>query len=167
MAAYPTLSQADDYFETRLFGQRWANYSAQDRNNALLAASEDIDRLNFIGMKHAAWVQAQSTPCDQDAILIASATQERQFPRGADEEVPNDILNACYEIAFERLDGKDPTLEYEDLPTVSQGYSSVRRTYNRSFVQEHLQHGIVSPLAWRYLKPYLRSGDDIKLLRVN
>lgn len=166
MAAYPTLEQADLYFETRLFGQSWANRSSQDRQAALLAASDDIDTLNYIGMKHAAWVQAQLTPCDEEAILTASKTQARQFPRGGDEEVPEDILKACYEIAFERIDGKDPTLEYEDLPTVSQGYSSVRRTYNRSYVQPHLQHGIVSPLAWRLLFPYLRNAENIKLSRV-
>lgn len=165
MAAYPTLQEADEYFETRLFGQPWANYPSQDRAAALLAATQDIDRLNFAGMKHAAWVVAQTT-CDEDAIKAASATQPLQFPRGPDETVPDDIKIACYEIAFNRLDGKDPEQEYEDLPTVSQGYSSVRRTYNRSFTHEHLQHGIVSLYAWRLLKPYLRDGRGVKLCRV-
>lgn len=165
MAAYATLQEADTYFETRLFGQSWANAASQDRTAALLRATQDMDRLNFAGMKHAAWVVAQTT-CDQDTILEASATQPLQFPRGSDEEVPDDIKTACYEIAFNLLDGKDSELEYEDLPTVSQGYSSVRRTYNRSFTQEHLQHGIVSLLAWRLIKPYLRDGRGVKLCRV-
>lgn len=165
MAAYATLAEADVYFETRLFSQLWANAPSQDRTAALLKATQDIDRLNFAGMKHTAWEVAQTTT-DEDAILEASALQALQFPRGSDEVVPDDIKIACYEIAFNLLDGKDSELEYEDLPTVSQGYSSVRRTYNRSFTQEHLQHGIVSLLAWRLLKPYLRDGRGVKLCRV-
>lgn len=165
MTAYVTLAEADTYHASRLFRELWANTAAGEREKALLAASEHIDRLNFIGVKHAAYVQMQATPHDRDAILEASATQERQFPRGSDTEVPDDIKIACYEQAFQLVDGRDPDMEFEQLTTQSEGISSVRRTYGRSYAQEHLLHGIVSPLAWRYLKPYLRDGQNIELRR--
>mgnify|MGYP000864422924 CR=1 FL=1 len=164
MTAYATLEQADAYFELRLFGQPWANAAPQDREAALRLATQQIDRLHFRGMKHAAWLAAQNS-CDDSVITAAAATQELQFPRGSDEEVPSDIRIACYEIAFLLLDGKDADEEFEDSPTVSQGYSSVRRTYNRSYVQEHIVNGIVSPLAWRYLRPYLRDPLSVRVSR--
>lgn len=165
MTAYATLEQADSYFETRLFGQPWANAAPQDRTAALLLATQQIDRLPFNGMKHAAWLVAETTG-DEDLIKAAAATQELQFPRGSDSEVPSDIRIACYEIAFLLLDGKDADEEFEDAMTVSQGFSSVRRTYNRSAVQEHIVYGIVSPLAWRYLKPYVRDPGSVRINRV-
>lgn len=163
--AYPTLEQADEYFETRLFSQAWGNAAPQDRTAALEMATQQIDRLPYKGRKHAAWLVAEAGGDDSE-IKAASASQPLQFPRGSDEEVPEDILIACYEIAFQLLDGRNADEEYEDLPTVSQGYSSVRRTYNRSFLPEHLQHGIVSVLAWRYLKPYVEIPGTIRLGRV-
>lgn len=166
MSYYGTLAEADAYFENRLFSELWANTPVKDRTNALNRATQDIDRLNFVGKKHAAYTQWLATPCDQEAILAASATQELQFPRGTDTEVPEDIKKACFEIAFELVDGKNPDEEYQKLTTVSEGFSSVRRTYNRSFAQEHVLYGIASPIAWRYLKPYVRDGLNITLSRV-
>jgi hypothetical protein len=163
MTAYATLEQADAYFETRLFGQAWANAAPQNRSAALTMATEQIDRLNFNGMKHAAWLVAETT-CDDVIITAAAATQELQFPRGRDTVVPVDIRKACYEIAILLLDGKDADEEFEDLPVVSQGYSSVRRTYSRNTVQEHLLNGIVSPLAWRYLRPFLRDALSLRVV---
>ncbi len=166
MTALVTLAEADDYFESKLFASLWANTSAGDREKALLLATQHINRLNYAGLKHAAWIQAEATPCDRDAILAASATQEHQFPRGSDTEVPEDIKIAVMEQAFQLVDGRDPELEFENLTTASEGISSIRRTYSRGHVQEHLLHGIVSPLAWRYLRPYLRDGQNITLRRV-
>ena len=60
---------------------------------------------------------------------------------------------ACYEIAHSLLDGKDPELELENLGIVSQGFGSVRTTYNRSQIPiEHIINGIPSVQAWRHLE---------------
>lgn len=172
MNSYVTLQEAQDYFETRLHSEPWDTYSVQDRNKALATATRQIDRLNFAGEKHAAYEYRESlntnlyTKAQEKAIAEAGLTQTLQFPRGSDTEVPNDIKIACMEIAFELLDGKDPEKELENLATISQGFSSIRNTQDRSFVHEHLNAGIVSALAWRYLRPYLRDGFDIKISRV-
>ena len=59
--------------------------------------------------------------------MIAEGSQELEFPRGADTEVPEAIRRACYEIAHTLLDGKDPELELENLGIVSQGYRQFAR----------------------------------------
>lgn len=148
MADYATLSEANAYFATRLHSGLWTETPPADRNAALADATRRIDRLNFAGEK-------------------AVDTQELQFPRGTDSSVPGDIKIACYEIAFALLDGVDPERETQDLGVVSQGYSSVRTTYDRSLVQEHFANGIPSIMAWRYLTPFLRDNRSVLLSRVS
>jgi len=100
--------------------------------------------------------------------MIAEASQELEFPRGSDTEVPLAIRRACFEIAHSLLDGKDPELELENLGIVSQGYSSVRTTFSRTHVPvEHIVNGVPSSLAWRLLLPFLRDDDAIRVSRVS
>lgn len=177
MSAYATVSEANAYFELRLYSGLWNTKTVQVKTTALEQATRIIDRLNFAGEKHAANLVRQSLTgedgtlqCLEDAILRqiydAGATQELEFPRGRDTAIPVDIKIATYEIAFALLDGVEPDSELENLGVVSQGYSSVRTTYDRSFVQEHLNAGVPSATAWRYLKPYLRDGSTVKFSRV-
>ena len=166
MAAYATVNEADAYFETRLHSQLWEGSSPADKMKALTTATRAIDRLRFVGQRHTVYLTLSAGERDDDAIAQAVAAQPLEFPRDADEEVPEDIKIACYEESLSLLDGKDPDAELEDLPVVSQGYSSVRVTVDRAFVQEHLNAGITSPRAWRYLKPYLAEALDIRINRV-
>lgn len=166
---YGDVAEADGYFSMRLHEQAWSNASAADRPKALWAATLVIDALNFKGWKHTVYTlyQATSTPTDEQ-IRAAEANHPLEFPRGADTEVPEDIRIACYEIAHALLDGTDPELELENLGIVSQGFGSVRTTYNRSQIPiEHIINGIPSAQAWRLLKPFLRDDEAIKLSRVS
>lgn len=165
MEPYSSIGEANAYFAERLHVDVWFDSSTNDRLKALKQATRSIDRLRFVGMKHTEWVVAQ-TSCDADALKAARDAQEREFPRGADEDVPTGIKEACCEEALSLLDGKDPEQEYEDLAVASQGYSSVRTTYERSYVLEHLNAGIASMRAWQLLRPYILEGRDIKLSRV-
>lgn len=170
---YATLEEAQEYFETRLHSSAWDTYAVSDRIAALVTATRQIDRLRFAGEKNAAWLvrDRYNSVCltseQRQAIANAGLSQELEFPRGSDTEIPNDIKIACMEIAFELLSGKDPQMELENLSIISQGYSSVRNTQDRSFVHEHLNAGIVSLLAWQYLRPYLRDDQDFKISRVS
>jgi hypothetical protein len=148
MAAYATRTEAQAYFDERLNTDAWDDATEANQTKALAMSTKLIDRLNFVGEK-----------TDED--------QDNQFPRDNDTEVPNDIKNACSEIALALLDGVDPELEFENLAMVSQGYANVRSTYDRSFAQEHIVAGIPSVIAWRYLKPYLRDARAIDLSRVS
>jgi len=148
MAAYATITEGDTYFSEVLNADAWDDATSANKTKGLAQATKMIDRLNFKGEK---------TDDDQD----------NQFPRDADTEVPQDIKDACCEIALALLDGVDPELEFENLRMVSQGYANVRSTYNSEIPAEHINAGIPSVTAWRYLKPYLRDMQAVDLSRVS
>ena len=166
---YGDVSEADGYFGMRLHEAAWSESPSAERPKALWAASLIIDALNYKGMKHSVYTLLQANPsAKNEDIRATEAAQPLEFPRGADSEVPQAIRLAAYEIAHALLDGKDPELELENLGIVSQGFGQVRTTYNRSQVPiEHIINGIPSASAWRYLKPFLRDDEAIKLSRVS
>lgn len=147
MTPYADIDYADDYFDTRLHSDLWANQSVSDRTKALTTATQRIDRLRFSGAK-------------------TDSAQELEFPRGGDTDVPNDILIACCEIAFALLDGRDPEVDINDLQVSSQGFHGVRNAFEREFQLDHIACGIPSAFAWSYLRPYLRDVSEVKVSRV-
>lgn len=177
---YGSVSEANDYFAMVLHQRAWSLASIDDRTRALYAATQVIDSLNFKGCKHSVYLLLLDNASYKNprteaerlaaavAIREAETEQTLEFPRGADTEVPEAILRSCYEIALSLLDGKDPEVELETLGIVSQGYGSVRTTYNRAQVPiEHLINGVPAAKAWRWLRPFLRDDDAIKLSRVS
>lgn len=148
MASYATIAEAATYLNDRLNVTAWECSTDDERRRALAMATNIIDRLNYLGAK-----------TDPD--------QTNQFPRGGDTTIPQDIKNASAEIALALLDGVDPELEYENLLMVSQGYSSLRSTFNRNSAPPHVIAGVPSVLAWRFLQPYLRDPNELAIFRVN
>jgi len=167
--SYATTIEAQAYFEERLHEYAWSTARASDRPKALLQATRIIDTLNYSGCKRSVYELLEQNPDATPAqIRAAEATQALEFPRDTDTEVPVEIQQACYEIAYALLDGVDPDAELENLGIVSQGYASVRTTYNRSNISiEHLINGVPSATAWRILKPFLRDSDALRLSRVS
>lgn len=177
---YGDIYGAADYFDSRLHEHAWTNAMATDRPKALLAATRLIDSLNFKGQKHTIHVLVVASGYDtlEDAInagaltkeevQTASLAQELEFPRGDDTSVPSIIEYACYEAAHSLLDDKDPELELENLGVIRQSYGAVGTTYSRDQVPiEHLINLMPSALAWRWLKPFLRDEDAVKLQRIS
>lgn len=149
MGQYATIAEAQAYFDNRLNTEAWDDATDANKNKALgMATVTIIDRLNFRGEK-----------TDPD--------QELQFPRGDDTVVPQDIKNACAEIALALLDGVDPELEFDNLRMKSQAYGVVRSTYDSDRAPEHYVAGVPSSIAWRFLKPYLRNVFTVNLDRVS
>jgi hypothetical protein len=165
---YGTYGGASEYFENRLHATAWFDAVPNDRQKALLAATQAIDALNYKGNKNTVWDLLDEDPdASDDDIRAAELAQPLEFPRGSDTVEPQVIQMACYECAYALLDGIDPDSELEQLAVVSQGVASVRTTYNRNQQPiEHLLHGIPSATAWKYLKPFMRDGGAIKLSRV-
>ena len=148
MAEYCTTTEADTYFERRLNKDAWTDASTADKETALKESTDIIDRLNYYGEK-------------------TDENQELQFPRNDDTEVPQDIKNACAEVALALLDGVDPDMEYENIRMTSQAYANVRSTYRDDAPAEYIGLGIPSVRAWRLLKPYIRDTSEIDLSRVS
>jgi len=180
MAYYGTLTEANAYFENRLHSDAWADSAATDRPKALTEATILIDSLNYKGVKNAVWsimyelnssgnyVKIQSNPPTRDELIAADATQDLEFPRGQDTEVPTEIEWACYELALAILEGFDPEDAVERTNIIRQAYSSVRTTYADGFLsQEYLAYGIPTARIWNWLKPRLCDDRIIKLSRAD
>jgi hypothetical protein len=154
MANYGSTVLGDAYFATRLHDEAWDGATEDQRNRALAEASRRIDRLNFRGAKTS----------ESQALEWPRVDPKEEFD---DDEIPESILIATYEVAYALLDGVDPDQEYENLASSSEGYSSVRTTYNRTTVPEHYAAGIPSRLAWQFLKPLLGNVTGVRLRRVS
>lgn len=149
MAAYMTKAEADTYFDTyRLVTSAWDSSDETTQDKALAIATRMIDQLSFDGDKN-----------DED--------QEQQFPRGSDTDVPTEIKEACAECAYSLLDGIDVELEYDNIRANSMGFANVRSSQNSSMVPEHKAVGIPSYIAWLMLKPFLRTGGSVDLMRTS
>ncbi len=147
MPSYATEAEGTTYIdEAFLDSGAWDNATSPNRDKALAAATRIIDRLNFAGE-------------------LADEDQTQQFPRGDDTVVPDDIANACVEIAFALLDGVNPDLERQNLNVTSQGLASAKTAYDRGFAPPHIANGVPSPVAWDILKPYLRDMRGMTMVR--
>lgn len=144
--SYVTLAEAQAYVDEMLNVEMWEDATVQERSKALTMGKKAIDCLNYLGCK-------------------TDESQDGQFPRYDDTEVPDDIKFANIEIALALLDGKNPEFEFENLRMVSQGYSNVRSTYDVNTVPEYIVAGIPSMKAWQYLRPYLRDPRSVRVYR--
>lgn len=148
IVSYVDLTDANLYFsQYRFDSTAWDGASDADKTKALANATRDIEQLRFKGAK-------------------TNPKQILEFPRNGDKVIPEDILKACCEQAYAYLDGQDHEFEFDQLSRLSDGFSSVRTSYDPTKVREHKQAGILSIVAWRYLKPYLTDPQDITFKRV-
>lgn len=147
MANYCTIVEAQTYFDGRLGTDAWDSATDTEKTKALTMATRAIDRLNYIGIRN-------------------SSSQDNQFPRFDDTSYPQDIMDACAELALALLDGLDPEFEYEMLRITKSEYDKIKSTYNKS-TPVHILAGIPSITAWRFLVPYLRDQRSIDVNRVS
>lgn len=117
-----------------------------ERMKGLVTATRAVDRLNFKGTK-------------------AVTGQSNQFPRGDSSVVPDNIKIATMEEALSLLEGRDPNMEYEGLRMLTQTYANVKSSFDPRIIAEHILNGITSTIAWRYLKPYIRSQTTMRVER--
>jgi len=143
---YLTIADANAYFDDRLNSEDWDYAELEDRRKSLAMAGRLIDRLNYLGDK-------------------TDDSQEHEFPRGGDTSTPTEITWACCEIAIKILDGMDSDMEVDALGRTKAEFTSIKNTYNANIVREHKALGMLSSLAWDYLRPYLRDVNSLALVR--
>lgn len=142
-----TLTEANEYFSARLYTTAWDNATDVEKGKALSMATQALNGLNWAGSK-------------------ADPAQSNAFPRTS-IGTPTPIKQACCELAYDLLDGKNIDMELETLNLTAHSASTMKSTYDRSFAQEHITAGIVSATAWRLLAPYLTEVKRIKIVRVS
>ena len=168
-SSYATIQEAEEYFSYKLHESAWSVSNPAQRLPALIEASRIIDSLNFKGMKAAVYSLLDANPdATDDEIRAANASQDLEFPRGADTTVPERIQWACFEIAYALLDVVDPQYELENMSMNDHGIGSVRASFNRNQEPlEHFMNGVPSSTAWKYLRPFLRDDKHRRLTRVS
>lgn len=164
MAHYGTLVEANVFFDNRLHNWDWDAASLADRTKAMNQATEVIDQFAYIDQKYAVAILTDPT---SEECRVANLSQELEFPRGAINEVPDEIEKACYLIAKALLSGRDPEADLESLATKSSAYGGVRTTFQRDGNnQEHIAHLIPSPQAFNLLLPFMREDKTFTTFRV-
>lgn len=150
---YGTVAAANTYFASLLRRDLWFDASAEDREKALVAATNQIDRLNF-------------------KLLPTASDQALQFPRTEEDAdvlvttVPTDIEKATYELAYVFLNDVDPDAEIRNERKLSHTFGGVKTVVNGNYVQEHVHAGIPSSQAWHYLYPFLEPIRSFTMQRV-
>jgi hypothetical protein len=147
MNPYVTVEDADAFFETRIHNEYWLDAETEEKLASLVTATRAIDCLSFISSK-------------------TEVSQEREWPRGGVAEIPEGIKIACCEEALSLLEGRDPILEQENLRALSQTYANVKMAFEPRVLAEYIINGITSPIAWRYIQPYLSGKRQITLSKV-
>ena len=157
-----TLEEAETYFKGRVGSENWdcvseltedeqgespSEQEAFLKLQALVDATRRINRLNYKGCK-------------------ADPAQAHAFPRDDDSEIPNNIKDAVCELANELLGGVDDNLEVENLGVLSQSFSGVKTSHDRSSTPLHIIAGIPSVVAWRNLLPFLKDPRKLRMVRV-
>jgi len=149
MSQYIDIYNADTYFEGRYNSPLWnPQLSDTVKNQLLITATRLIDSLNFEGTK-------------------TVITQALEFPRDNDVDIPQDIKDACCEVAYGLLDGFNPEFEARNLSSPQLSFDRSRINTNTQSLHESRTHGIPSVVAWDKLRCYLRDGSTITLSRVD
>ena len=148
MSSYLTNSEADEYFESRPYSSEWDTINEDEKTKLLAQATRLMERLNYVGNK-------------------ADVEQELEFPRGDDTEIPSAIKDACSEIAYAILSGRDIEKEHELLGAQGLSNEVGRLSFSVETINLARLHSIPSILAWNFIRPYLRDGSVITLSRVS
>ena len=146
--SYNSVTEATTYFNSRYDSDEWTQASEQNREKVLKTAARYINRLNYQGDKK-------------------DASQEHEFPRGADTVAPQAIKDAECEIALALLKGRDVEFEAEHRGQESTALGGMRTRKTSEYIPDEKIHGIPSTIAWGLLKPFLRDPRQITLKRVS
>lgn len=162
-----TLEGANEYFALRLH-QEWTGKPELDQEKALQAATNAINALVYAGVKASVYTLLANNPdATDEEIAAAEAEQEFEFPRDDQETVPTDVEIAIYEEAHELIRGRDPEQEFANLALSSGGVGSTRDSIDTLASPQHICNGILSFIAWRYLKPYIADNNNFRVVRVS
>jgi len=125
--SYVTLTEAEDYFEGRLFANDWHSATSSEKQQALLQACKDIETLKFIGTKYNDYrvghvnYQKLEFPrrfpsifiqCDSVLETYIGADYEPSYPYSTDANgqpyIPHEVKNAqCEQALFILAIGSD------------------------------------------------------------
>lgn len=167
--SYSSLSDATAYFASRMYSVIWSQSAIVSQQQSLNDATRIIDRFAYRGLPTRESCGCPS--CGHEKWHWGNHWEQKHtWPRIGiyldlvpvdPHKVPDQIVEAQYEIALALLKGFDPEREMRNASVVSRGYSSVRVAYNPNLVQDYLRWGVPSGAAWNLMLPFLNMDQDV------
>jgi hypothetical protein len=129
--SYISLADADEYFTARLHSDLWNTAATDEKAQALITATRQIDRLPFRGVKRL-------------------SNQALAFPRSPNNDVPWRVLDAVCEEALAILKGIPKRLELQAQGVQSFTIGNLTEVYKPGG-----RIKLISREAGRLLRPFL------------
>lgn len=144
--ALVTVAEAESYFNTRMKSESWDYSDLETKQKAIYAATRALNSLSYKG-------------------TIVDATQDNKFPRN-EYGTPDKIKWACCEEILSLLNGNEPNKDLMDLHVKSSTVVGFSTTVNEYVERPWVLVGITSPIAWKYIAPYLVDFRTVHIERV-
>lgn len=144
---YITTEEAKQLLAQRLNCDDFLRYANVQQNQALYMAGEFLDRFNYYGS-------------------ISSNTQEHQFPRNGDTEIPKNIKIAAALLALEFLRGFTSSDADNNVRIISQSYDSIKTIYQSEALPDYQGAGFPNAYIWTLVSPFIKRSTGITLNRV-
>ncbi len=163
-------AEANDYFAQRLHETAWTDASDTDREKGPDCRPRDHRRPELQGSQaqrlYALWLLRYDPALPRKTFGPPRRASRWSSRRGEDEEVPEAIRIAEYEIAYALLMAKTRNWSWKPGKS-AMGYGAVKTTYERSQLPiEHIINMVPSSVAWRLLRPFLRDSDALKIVTI-
>ncbi len=155
--SYVTITEAGVYFSAVLNTDAWDDATSIDQNKALIQASTDIDKLQYIGHKINYQAEHEFPREFEDPVIDDTPFDTDMIPFG--------IKYAVCEQALALLEGFDVQQELDGLTLVGSAYSSVKANFDRTTVPMHTKCGLCAK-AWQFILPFIRDNRALVLSRV-
>lgn len=146
---YADLVFANAYFAERTETEFWDLSDDATKQKALCEATRYIDTLPFIGQK-------------------TDFEQKREWPRDGDTDWPYDVSEACAEAANEIIRGRSLGAQQTKAGVASESVGDASVSYAGDAASSSLgiNEGVIGPLVYRFLAPWLEDRDSFRIVRV-
>lgn len=169
--SYISVSDADDYFETRLYAGAWATASDDDKARALIMSTKHIDRLILKGRKKQFSLQTLQFPRCYPGDLISLVEYVGNLPEPmadgwvCDIDIPQVVKDACSEQALFLLgltDYERHRNKQHVLGIVGGSVGSANEYAGQMQVEGNRKATVLCPEVRELLRPYLAGSVMIK-----
>ena len=140
---YLLLTEANDYFSTRIGSEPWDTAEDTLKEKALGHAERNLSRLAYRGL---------------------AVTQGLIFPRDTQTEVPSQVKEAICEEALALLNGVKNETEISDLHVSSSSVAGFSASVNALADRPWIGLGLASPIAWNLISPYLKDPNSFTVV---
>lgn len=139
---YLLLSEAEDYFATRIGSDSWDLAEDAYKQKALNHAERNLERLAYKGL---------------------AVNEGDIFPRDGQTEVPSRVKQAVCEEALALMSSVKNETEMTNLHVSSSSVAGFSVTVNELLERPWIGLGLTSPIAWNLISPYTLDFNSFRV----